>query len=164
MNIKRFKRIKYRRLFIAIFLTILFIVSIPTLVIGANNDIGVLLVLGIVFVVVGFYGIIAGFLLFGLFNMLESTLIAIEVDKIYLLEDISKHINKNVNEVKNNISTLINKRCLVGYTIDEYGNIIANTMQNIRVNIGSCNNCSGPLEEENGIIKCPYCGTIVTKN
>ena len=83
MNIKRFKRIKYRRLFIAIFLTVLFIASIPTLVIGANNDIGVLLVLGIVFVVVGFYGIIAGFLLFGLFNMLESTLIAIEVDKIY---------------------------------------------------------------------------------
>lgn len=162
MNLKTMKHFKMKALFISLLLTLMLIGGIPMIIFGAIEKITFLLVIGIIFVVFGFYGTPIAWGRFGSLSGLQNTLIAIEQEKITDLKKLSVHLSKNEKTVRADIRLLIQMNCLKGYTLDEMGNIISNQPVEKTVRVGKCPHCSAPLSFDEEMIRCPYCGIILT--
>ena len=125
MNLKRMQHMKLKALLLAFLLTLMLIGGIPMIIFGATQKLTFLLIAGIVFTVLGFYGCPLAWV---------------------------------------RIRLLIQLNCLQGYTLDEEGNIISNQQQpkEETVRVGKCPHCSAPLSFDEEMIRCPYCGIILT--
>lgn len=162
MNLKTMKHFKMKALFISLLLTLMLIGGIPMIIFGATKKMTFLLIAGIIFVVFGFYGTPIAWMRFGTLSGLQNTLIAIEQEKITDLKKLSVHLSKQEKDLRSDIRSLIQMNCLKGYTLDEMGNIISNQPVEKTVRVGKCPHCSAPLSFDEEMIRCPYCGIILT--
>ncbi len=148
---------KRRALLWALLFVVMLVSGIPMIVFGAIKGITFLLVLGIIFVVLGFYGTPIVFVRYANLRGLQDTLLAIIDDQIYLVKDLCMHCGKKEKNIKNDIATLLRNRCLLGCSIDENHNIV---LKNKAKFIGKCPNCNATLIQNKEVIACPYCGYI----
>lgn len=164
MNLKRMQHMKLKALLLAFLLTLMLVGGIPMIIFGATQKLTFLLIAGIVFTVLGFYGCPLAWVRFGSRVGLQNTLIAIEQEKITNLKKLSLHLSKDEKTLRADIRLLIQLNCLQGYTLDEEGNIISNQQQpkEETVRVGKCPHCNAPLSFDEEMIRCPYCGIILT--
>ena len=160
---KKLNKLINKQLILSLLLTLGFVIGVPFIIFGASKKIVFLLVLGIVFSVLGFYVMPISWVFYGNKKSLKATFYAITKEKIFNLNKLSLHLGKNTNLIKEEILQLIKLQCLIGYSLDENGNIIKNEIFDETINLGKCPHCNAPLTYQNKEIVCPYCGVIINK-
>lgn len=149
-------------LFFAIFLSIGFVAGIPAIIFGASKGISLLLVLGIILVVFGFYGSPMLWVQFGALNQAKRIVYAVEDEKLYSVQEIAKQLQLSTGEVKNQLITAINKHYIEGYLFDGE-KLTANEKRAAIKKLSRCENCGAPLKKTRDGKYCPYCHSIFEK-
>jgi Zn finger protein HypA/HybF involved in hydrogenase expression len=146
----------------ALFLSIGFVASIPAIIFGAINGITLLLVVGIIFAVLGFYGSPILWIQFGALNKTKRIVYAVDEEKIYTVEEISKQLQLSISEVKAQLITAINKNYIEGLLFDGE-KLTANKNKSTLKNLSRCENCGAPLKKTPDGKYCPYCHSMFEK-
>lgn len=155
-----------KRLLISIFLTICFVAGVPLIIIGANIN-KILMTLGIVMTVVGFYGCPMAWVNFGNLVSNKAIFYAIVDDNITSINDIANNLGIKPEDVIQKINYLIQNRYLTGYKLEENGKItkLEKPKQETKeIKSKKCPNCGANLTEtKDHKYKCKYCGEIFDK-
>ena len=151
---------------ISLIVSILFVVGIPMIPIFAGKN-WVLMALGIVFVVVGFYGMPLLWISYGGKRRTRRIVYAVEEENLYTNAEISQQLQLSEKEIHQEITKCINKGYLKGYKYDGKQLIINNNQKQVKeekLTIKKCNNCGGKLEKTDMGYHCPYCDMNFTKD
>lgn len=152
-------------LVVSIVLSAMFVAGIPFIVLGATNlssggGYVFLMIVGIVFTAVGFYGTPICWVQYGEKVSLKNLYEIITVDKMYNVKELSQNLNKNEKTIANQITTLIQKRYLVGFTFVDRQELKVsdNVSKNTKiVNTKKCPNCGANLTISGNTGVCEYC-------
>lgn len=156
------KIIKKKRIwfFISLLASILFVVGIPLIPVFVGKN-WAIAIMGIVFVVFGFYSMPFFWLKYSSFFGLKRVLEAITYEHIYSVKDIAIQLQKTEQDVKNIIIKLINKRYLVGYLFDGFDLKLNNNVKaQKKLDVNVCSNCGARITVEEHKTHCEYCGAI----
>lgn len=148
--------------FFALFLSIGFVASIPAIIFGASKGMTFLLVIGIIFAVLGFYGSPMLWVQFGALNQAKRIVYAVDEEKIYSVEDIANQLQLPVGEVKSQLITAINKNYIEGLLFDGE-KLTANKNKSAIKMLTRCENCGAPLKKTHDGKYCPYCHSLFEK-
>lgn len=152
-----------RKLIISILFTIFLPAGIVAIIWGASNGMTLVLVLGIVMTVLGFYGSPMLWINFGELKRLKVVLSLILVENIYSSQEIAEHLSTKVETVNDDINKLIIKGFLKGYLFkDGYLQLNRNKKQKMEdVKKYKCPSCGGFMEYNGIDYICEYCGNVV---
>lgn len=156
------KKKKNTLLAISVIATILFIVGIPGIVLSATNGLTFLMIICIVFVGGGFYGMPVLWIAYSSKVSLERTMIAIEYDHMYTVEEIAMQRRISQRDALEQVNKLIAGRFLTGYIFD--GNELKLNQNQKLSEIKSgvkCPSCGANVEISGKQGRCPYCGCLV---
>lgn len=156
-----------KRLAWSVALTVALIVGIPLTVVGAINlkSFGLpLMIIGIVFVVCGFYGSPVLWASYSEKLRYKRTVEAVTIENFRSVNAIAAHLNQSPKNVLIDIKTAINGLELVGFTLngDEIRRV-ANISEDERSHSVECPNCGGInyFNDMQRSVKCDYCGRVV---
>ena len=153
-------------LIFSILLSICFIAGVPTIIIGAKNN-KIIMTLGIIMTVVGFYGSPMAWVNYGHLVSSKSILYAIVDDNLTSASDIANNLGLNTEEIISKINYLIQKRYLTGYKLEENGKITKlekQKQETKEIKSKKCPNCGANLTEtKDHKYQCKYCGEIFDK-
>lgn len=154
------KKYKNKVLLSALLFTIMFIVGIPLIIIGAMKSMA-LLIVGIFFVVMGFYGMPLLWVKFGTASKLESIACAIFDDGLTNISEIASQAHSNDKETVVLIKTAIEKRIIEGFTFDNEKKALKplkskDTEETVVI---KCSCCGATYRGNAENPCCPYCGT-----
>lgn len=150
--------------FWAIFASIGFFVGIPMIVFGAVYALWVILALGVILVIFGFYGTPVLWVNYSSKRKLKNIVSSVVNEHIYTVTLLASRYSVSRNKMKTDLSECFKKGYLAGYLFDGE-NITANftkaySEQVITVKCPNCGaNCSFKASSD---FICPYCGTNLT--
>lgn len=148
--------------FFALFLSVGFVASIPAIIFGASKGMTFLLVIGIIFAVLGFYGSPMLWVQYGALNQAKRIVYAVDEEKIYSVEEIANQLQLPVGDVKSQLITAINKNYLEGFLFDGQ-KLTANKNKSAIKMLTRCENCGAPLKKTQDGKYCPYCHSLFEK-
>lgn len=148
--------------FFALFLSVGFVASIPAIIFGASKGMTFLLVIGIIFAVIGFYGSPMLWVQYGALNQAKRIVYAVDEEKIYSVEEIANQLQLPVGDVKSQLITAINKNYLEGFLFDGQ-KLTANKNKSAIKMLTRCENCGAPLKKTQDGKYCPYCHSLFEK-
>lgn len=155
-----------KKLILAIALSIGFVVGIPLIIVGAMK-MKLLMVLGIVLIVLGFYGAPMAWVSFGNLVSEKSVYFAIVEDNLLSTNDIAGNLGTKPEDIKQKINHLLQNRYLTGYKLEEDGKITKLKNQKTEtkeIKLKKCPNCGANLTEtKDHKYNCKYCGTSFDK-
>lgn len=162
-NLNRVKKEVNKFLIISIIASILLVVGIPVIVLFAGKN-WLLMSIGIVFVVFGFYGSPILWLSYSGKRKTKRVVESIVEENLMTNNEIAKQLSMNEKDVKDEIYKAINRKFLVGYIYDGE-KIILNDKQKPmqKLHIKKCINCGGKLEQDGENWRCPYCDMKFSK-
>ena len=142
---------------ISLIVSVLFVVGIALIAVFAGKN-WILMTLGIIFVVVGFFGSPLLWVNYSGKRKTRRIVEAIEEENLYSNAEIASQLSIKEKEVKQEIYKAINKKYLTGYIYDGE-KISANNKekQTQALHIKKCNNCGGKLEIRDDKWYSPYC-------
>lgn len=147
---------------IALALSLMLIVGVPMIVLGASNKIWAVMAIGIAFTVLGFYGCPLAWVMYGEARFRASLVSAIECEGTVTAEGLAAQFGKPKNKIVADIRKLMEKRFLVGYVFD--GEVLSfaekKERPRERIQIGKCPSCNAVMEYADGKVMCPYCGYV----
>lgn len=144
---------------LSLIFSILGVLSVPGIIIGATNSIIALLVISIVFAVHSFYGLTFWWIYYA--NLKQRLLILklIEEQNFYNITEIASQLSTNEDNIKLQINWLINKQYLSNYYFDGINLTINNRKKQQKEQSNSkCPCCGSNLTIDNNISICEYCG------
>lgn len=109
---KKLKQSHTKTLIFALLLSIGFVLGILGIIFGAVNGMTWLLVIGIIATVMGFYGAPLVWIRYGEQSSYLAVLECIEIDNIFVLDDIANNLGKKPREILGRVNYLISKRYL----------------------------------------------------
>ncbi len=148
---------------LALALSIGFPCGILGIIFGASKHITVLLVLGIIFTVLGFYVMPILWVMYGTLRGDMGLLLMIEADGLHTVFDIANQTGYAIKDVRDRINKLIRKRWLTGYTFtdDELVPIGGRpTREKKSYPAKACPRCGAQLPHDGEKYKCEYCGFV----
>lgn len=160
-NIQAAQKYKRQAFWLAAILSVMLVGGVPMIVLGAVKHVTAVMVIGIVFVVLGFYGAPIAWVRYGMASTRYALVQTVETEGIHTVQELSMHLGKKPQEIVGHIRVLIEKRCLVGYGFD--GETLMDgkkKMQPQRIAVGKCPSCGAMMEYQDGQVVCPYCGYI----
>lgn len=152
---------------LAIIFTILFIIGVPTTIFGAINQIWYIFPVGVVFDIIGFYGMpIAWVFYFNNKNVKLTILNAVIKDNINSIDQIQAHVGLPKKLVIMGLQSLIRGGYLPGYQFNgEYILPKGTTLNQVGsigvINGATCDNCGANVKFNGTSGVCPYCDTVV---
>ena len=139
--------------------SILFVIGIPLIILTAGK-IWILMALGIVFVVFGFYGTPILWVQFANQGKMLRILQAVICEHLFCVQEIVQHLQYSEQEVRSMLTQAIQKQYLTGFVFD--GNVLQpNEKAAPKTRALKCEYCGGNLQE--GDLQCPYCGSRFEK-
>ena len=102
-------------LIISIVLSVLFVGGIPMIIIGATNELWIVMGIGIAFVAVGFYGAPVAWSVYGSARPVRRVVHAVTVEHLYTVQEIAAQLSLNEKDVRAHLDKCFNKNFLVGY-------------------------------------------------
>ena len=150
---------------ISIISSLLFVLGIPMIILGAVNDITIVMILGIIFTAINFYAIPLLWIRYATIQNYKRLIFCIVNENIYSVEQLSLHLSLNINETKKRIQYCFGKGYLIGYLFNGT-NILLNDNINHKDKLifVQCKNCGASYtfsKQEQGF--CPYCNTLNLK-
>lgn len=162
---ERLKKRQAKVLTAAVVMSVLFVVGIPAIILGATNEIWALMILGIVFTVAGFYGMPLVWVSYASGFSLLRVVELVERDNVYSVEEIASQTNCSKRDVLQKIRKVLEKRYIEGYLLVDDSRLKLN--ENVRQKRArmtvKCHNCGAAVEISEADANCPYCGTVVTR-
>ncbi len=152
------------KLIISIVASVLLVVGIPIIIFSATSSFWLGLVVGIIFVVFGFYGSPMLWVSFGNLKSLQRVVDAVLEDNLTSIEDIARQLQISERTAVSYVTQAINKRYITGFIFNGVS-LTPNdkTPPKKRVLQNKCNNCGGVLEQTSYGFYCPYCGAKFEK-
>ena len=162
------KKIKSRitlDLILGLILPILLVVGIVMIIVFAKKN-TILLVLGIVFVVAGFYGSPIVWSLYGSRKQDLRLLSLICDENIYSIDSLAEQVGCEKQNVLNEVRKLINQGYLIGYLLKDnnYLELNTNEKQNQKVTVVKCPSCGAKNKVVGNSGFCEYCGEKLENN
>lgn len=157
-----------RSLIIALVLTVMLVVGIPFIVVGAtqmhdNKAFAAMLAIGIAFAVVGFYGSPIGWVRFGNAKQELTVVRAINFEHLHTVADLAQRLSINGKQASDMLNNCIRKGYLTGY-IREGDTLVLNentALTRTTYNV-ECSHCGASVIIQKGDSKvCPYCGCLL---
>ena len=159
MENKKINKVLTLQFFLALFASICLGAGIPLLIMGAVKHITLLLVLGIVILVFGFYGTPLLWIVYSGTLKTKKILQVILEENLTKVDEIATQLSISANEIKSTIYQAISKRYLVGYLFNGF-ELTKNEKINKAQKTRKCPNCGGNMQkQENGTFICTYCKT-----
>ena len=154
---KSLKSLHRKTFFWALFLSVGFVLGILGIIFGATKGITILLVLGIIFTVLGFYAMPIIWIQYGEQTPRIAVLDLIVNDNMLNLDSIAQSLGKRLKDIQIIVNYLMTKRFLKGYVLD--GNVLKPIENNEDVVVThKCPYCGATLDLEKDISSCEYCG------
>ena len=162
-NMKNVKKDEMKMLIISIVASVLFVVGIPLIAMFSGKN-WVVMTLGIVFVVFGFYGSPLLWISYAGKRKTKRVVEAVVEENLLTNSEIAQQLSMREKDVQTEVYKAINKKYLVGYIYDGE-TIKLNDKQKPmqKLHIKKCNNCGGKLEQEGDKWHCPYCDMTFSK-
>ncbi len=154
---KELKKSRSNLLFLSITLTIFLIGGIPAIIFGASKGIVLLLVLGIICTVLGFYVMPICWVIYGERGKYMAVLSSIVNDNILKVENIKQNLGITDAEVKKIINFLINKRYLSGYLFVDNKELKKIEQKKDILITKKCPYCGANIELTDKVVVCKYC-------
>ena len=145
---------------LSLIITAMLISGVPFIIFGATKNITLLLVVGIAFTAVGFYGTPVAWVMYGEKHKLKRVVFAITGEHLMTVQKIASQLQLSEDSVRGILTTCFNKGYLVGY-LREGDNIIENKdmADKDRLISVKCEFCGAPYtykaNDPNPV--CPYC-------
>lgn len=134
--------------------------GVPMIELGAVYKQWVILAFGIVFVVLGFYGMPLLWTGYGNRKSYKRIVFAVVKENILSINQIATHLNVKPNIVLDKIDTCIRNGYIVGY-IREGDTLTPNVKFNSKLLTFKCTACGANFDvPSTSLPRCPYCGTI----
>lgn len=153
-----------KSLILALTFSVLFVIGIPMIPLGAINKIWAVMIAGIVFVAAGFYGTPLLWIGFGNKCGLKRLVYAVEREHLYTVAELSEQLSKKPKEIRSMLDTCFNRRYLTGYRRagDE---LVLNERkaQTDELHPVECPSCGAKFSFKGTDGACPYCRTPVKK-
>lgn len=149
-----------KMLLICLLSTLALIAGVPMIVFGATKSLWILLVLGIVCTVFGFYGMPILWVNFGSLKTLKRVVDAVMEEHLTTIAEIASQLQMREREARDYVRKAINKKYITGYIYD--GNtLVPNEKQAPKKKVSQtrCSNCGGVMEKTDTGWICPYCGS-----
>ncbi len=163
-NLKRIKKDENKMLIISIIASVLFVVGIPLIAMFAGKN-WVIMAIGIVFVVFGFYGSPLLWISYAGKRKTKRVVEAVVEENLLTNSEIAQQLSMKDKEVKTELYKAINKKYLVGYLYDGTTLTMNDKQQpQAKLHIKKCNNCGGKLEQDGDKWHCPYCDMTFSKD
>ncbi len=146
---------------LSIVLTIALLAGIFGIIFGATKPLTALLVVGIIGVVLGFYGMPIAWIQFAEKKSLKNFLSLIVEEKITKVNELATQANTNENDIINKINLLIQGGYLKGFLFKDKTELVVNKNTLSDDNSSTkCPNCSSNMFEKDGRFVCEYCGYV----
>mgnify|MGYP005970226187 FL=1 len=151
----------------ALIASVLFVVGIPMIILGASGAFGsigvnrLFLIAGIVFTAGCFYGMPILWITYANARELRRVVFAVEVQRLYTVERLAAHLNLPPEVTRGKLDACFEKGYLPGFirdgdTLTPLSDVTPeNTLHSVE-----CPSCSARFTFEGGNGKCPYCGTV----
>lgn len=144
--------------FLALLFSILGVLSIPGIIIGATSN-KILMIFSIVLAVFCFYGVPMFWISYANKKRLNSLTLAIKNDGILDIESLASNFNTTKEVMVNEVKNLLQKRYITGYVLIEDDHLQKidkkETLQTIK-----CPNCGAQIiKTDSGKYNCNYCHT-----
>lgn len=141
-------------------------VGVIMLITGASQGKPLIMWIGIMLAVVGFYGTPMAWIGYGGSKKHESLCLAVEKDGLRKLSDISSMINETEDYCRALVKTATAKRYLVGYKLNDDETELIPFERPNKQNGGKkvavkCESCGATSVVGADDMRCPYCGGIV---
>ncbi len=163
-NLKRVKKDVNKMLIISIVASVLFVVGIPLIAMFAGKN-WIVMTIGIVFVVFGFYGSPMLWLSYAGKRKTKRVVEVIVEENLMTNAEIAQQLSMNEKDVKNEIYKAVNKKYLLGYLYDGTKLTMNDKQRPVqKLHIKKCNNCGGKLEQVGESWHCPYCDMTFSKD
>ena len=162
-NMKNIKKDETKMLIISIIASVLFVVGIPLIAMFAGKN-WIVMTLGIVFVVFGFYGSPLLWISYAGKRKTKRVVEAVVEENLLTNSEIAQQLSMREKEVQTEIYKAINKKYLVGYIYDgETVKLNDKQKPTQKLHIKKCINCGGKLEQDGEKWHCPYCDMTFSK-
>jgi len=150
-------------LLVDIVFSMLAVAGIPLIIISGGNTL--LLILGIVFVAGGFYGLPFAWIAYGNQRVRLRTLQAICNENIYTISELSSQLNIDKPTMLGHVRALINKNYLSGYLLKDNEVLVLNENIKLEKSLHSvvCPSCGAKTAVVEQQAICPYCGTVLKR-
>lgn len=155
MNKNFYKKLKIN-LAVSLIITVLLIIGIPLIPVGASKGITILWIIGIVFTAVGFYGTPLMWVSYGNLRSLLPVYESITQGGIRDIQTLSQTLAITEKQALEKVETLKKGMYLFGYTVTLYP---TQTKVEKTENSVQCKNCGATFKIKGDVGECPYCGT-----
>lgn len=148
----------------AIIISVLFVIGIPLIIVGATKSIWAVLGIGIACVVIGFYGAPMMWTSYGSMRTLKHVVDAVMEDNLTTLQEIAGQLHIREREARDHIVNGIRKKYITGYIFDG-AKLVPNQKEKPKKKVvtNKCLNCGAPLQADESGFTCPYCGSHFNK-
>lgn len=138
--------------------------GVPAIVFGATKGWWPLLVLGIVYVVFGFYGTPILWTNYWSLKAQKRVIEAVMEEHLTSVTEIASQLQMRENIVREFIRKSIGNKYIIGYIYDGV-TLTPNEKQAPKKKIvrSACPNCGGRLDSTENGYECPYCGSKFEK-
>ena len=145
----------------SVIISLMLVVGIPMIILGAIKSIWFVLVIGIIFTVIGFYGTPIIWVYFANTKVLQRVVEIINNEHLLKVSEIAQHLQLSEQQIKMHITNAIKKNFLQGYIFDglelkenkEEKNKFEKLLKN------KCPNCGANLIKIDNGHRCEYCGS-----
>ncbi len=148
----------------ALIWTILFVVGIPMIVFGAVKHTGiywVIMGIGVLFCVSGFYGIPIMWITYAEKRRLARVAIVVSGSESITIDILSDTLGRGQDETRQDVRTLLQGGYLPGYAFVDQEDRIRRT-STLDIHHAVCEYCGASFEFRGTDSRCPYCGRWFT--
>ncbi len=149
-------------LIIAIVLSVMLVVGVPMIILGATNQIYAVMGIGIAFTALGFYCTPVAWSIYGANMPMKRVVRAIVAENLYTVQEISSQLSMSEQHVREFLDKAFNKGFLEGYK--RSGDVITlneNMPASKRERTAECPNCGAKFTYTADNARCPYCNSPV---
>lgn len=139
--------------------SLMFVCGIPFIIMGAKSN-KILMIVGIIFTVWGFYGSPILWINFAQSKRLLTIYEQVTIDKILSASQIALNNNQTIDVVTENLKTLLQKRFLTGYIINEKGEL-SKFEGKFNIINNKCPTCGANMERDGDKLYCSYCNNSI---
>lgn len=145
---------------IAFILSVGFVAGVPAIIFGATKGMTLLLVVGIIACVMGFYGTPIAWIMFGEKKKALRVVDCVTKEHILSVKEIAMQLQWNEKEVKEIVQKSIVNNYIDGYIFDGDNLTLNQKKAPKRERIqNKCSSCGATLTKTDSGYFCPYCGT-----
>ena len=158
---KMIERAVKKLFFLSMLFSVMFVAGIPMIVLGASKGIMPVMIIGIIFTALGFYGTPMFWVSYGGKVGLKRLVYAVTEEHLLTVQEIASQLSKSEKEVRSLLDTCFQKGYLSGF-VRKGDELALNAAQapSEKLHAAECQYCGAKFTYKGTDAVCPYCGAM----